>query len=457
MTFFSIEFCTLFLILLPVYWLFKRSPKVQNLLILGFSYLFYALISPEFALILLGYSLSIYLMAAVIGGVQKARKALMLFCVLLCILCLGFFKYYDSLVPVLENVVLSLGFSPVTAQIILPVGMSFYVFASVTYLVAVYRGEKRESLIAVLTYLSFFPTLLMGPITRSRRFFKQYHAPQREIGELNLILTLLVFAAVKKLLLANYLTEFVRGLLDDPSGSTTIGLLNGIYSYSFLLYFDFSGYVDLVCALALLLGFRLPPNFKMPYISRNLKEFWKRWHISLSYFIRDYIYIPLGGSRKGLFITCLNLLIAMGLSGLWHGNTLNFLFWGLLHGLGLTYLTLTRRSPRFPKTVAVFINFSFVTFCWLFFYYKDSAQTFEYLSAFMTGLQDTVNTGDLMVTGLILAYFFWYQRLRRLKVKVRSFITRVPLVYKPILLALFVLAVLYVMPDGVPNFIYESF
>lgn len=457
MTYFSLDFSIMMLVFFALYWAFKEKYLTQNLLILGFSYIIYILINPYFALVLFVYTFFIHYFALLIFVRQK--KNIFMACLAFAILNLCFFKYFPSIKDSFDAFLAFFGFGHLNADIIFPIGISFYTFASITYLVSVYKNKKIETFLNLATYLSFFPTLLMGPIMRSEFFFEQIHQ-KREFKNANLIIVLLLFGIVKKVLIANYLGIYSKEILSNPAAFNFLELLCAIYAFSVQIYCDFSGYVDLVCAFALMLGFNLPPNFNMPYLSKNLREFWTRWHISLSTFIRDYIYIPLGGSQKGKMRTYANLLIAFVLSGIWHGNTLNFFIWGLLHGLGVVFLHLPFISKinlsKIPY-LSVFLTFHFITFAWIFFYYPSFDSALEYLKACYDNFFMEAEYKDIYVFAGFAGLFIVYP----LFVNFRDYCVKIlgitPLLLKPILLAFILLLIFAFMPNGIPQFIYESF
>lgn len=445
------------LVFFALYWLLQRKLRLQNTSILFFSYLTYTLINPYFALVLFIYTFFIYYFALLIFVRQK--KHIFLTCLAFVLLNLCFFKYFTSIKDSFDALLIFLGFGYLNVDLALPVGMSFYTFASITYLMSVYKEKRLENFINLATYLSFFPTLLLGPIMRSDFFFSQLHQ-KRRFKNANLIITLLLFGIIKKVLIANYLGLYSVPILSDPSSYNFLELLCAIYAFSVQIYCDFSGYVDLVCAFALMLGFNLPPNFNMPYLSKNLREFWTRWHISLSTFIRDYVYIPLGGNQKGVMRMYVNLLIAFVLSGIWHGDTINFLIWGLLHGFGVAFLHLgVARYCNFSKIpyLSTFITFHFVAFAWIFFYYKSFSEASEYLKACVNNFYMSVSYENIYVFMGFVALFFAYP----LFINFRSYCVKIlditPFVLKPFLFAFILLVVFAFMPDGVPSFIYESF
>ena len=458
MTYFSLEFSVLMIAFFAIYWLFKNNYKIQNILILLFSYLIYTLMNPYFALVLFVYTFFIHYFALLIF--VRKKRYIFATCIAFMILNLCFFKYFPSIRGSFEEILSLFGFEFLDIDLILPVGISFYTFASISYLVDVYKQKKLENFLNLATFLSFFPTLLSGPIMRSSFFWGQAHK-KREFKNADLIMVLIIFGVVKKVLIANYLGIYAKSILDFPQNYNFLELLSAIYAYSVQIYCDFSGYIDLVCAFALMLGFTLPPNFNMPYLARNLKEFWARWHISLSSFIKDYIYIPLGGSKKGFFRTIFNIMIAFVLSGIWHGNTITFAIWGLLHGFGVAFIHLLSLSrfnlQKFP-TLARFLTFNFVCFAWIFFYYNKSLEdALSYFKACYKNFHQIPSYNDFYILSSFAVLFMIYPLFVNFKDYCVKILSLAPLVLKPFIIAFVLLLIFIFMPNGIPDFIYSSF
>ena len=348
------------------------------------------------------------------------------------------------------------GFESINLQIAFPIGISFYTFASITYLTAIYKKEQKiVSFLTLACYLSFFATLVAGPICKSKFLMPQFER-KREFKNADLIFTLLIFAAVKKLIIASYLGDFVTGVFDDPHSFSFMQILLAINLYGVWLYADFSGYVDIVTALALCIGFELPKNFDMPYIAKNVKEFWQRWHISLSNFIKDYVYIPLGGNRHGEFRRSLNLLIAFGLSGIWHGVGLNFLIWGLLHGVAVVFLNLTSSWRIKTPFLAVFLNYLYVSFAWVFFAndkFSDVLNIFKALGE----VRLYSSYSEFVIAVMLCFLLFFYTKFTNGKERLNLALQKMPFALKPIVLSALFIAIFTFMPSGIPNFIYASF
>ncbi|HEX8957341.1 MAG TPA: MBOAT family O-acyltransferase, partial [Burkholderiaceae bacterium] len=346
-------------------------------------------------------------------------------------------------------------------DILMPVGISFYTFQSIAYLAAV-GGEEREpaNWLDSLLYLAFFPTLLAGPICRPKVLLHQIevNTPRRIVNP-NLATWLLLSALVKKVWLASWVAEaWVKPLFANPDAFQGPELVMGMYAYSVQIYLDFSGYSDLVIALAMLLGYQLPDNFNYPYLARNLREFWRRWHISLSTWIRDYVYIPLGGNRHGWAITQVTLLASMLISGLWHGASWKYLIWGAMHGFGVIALNTYQKlgGKALPGFISGFVTFNLVCLAWVFFRADGWQEAVNYIAGFArfdAPLHLNVLSA-LMLLGLFFAFTAVSERFSSKSVAV---LARTPLVLKPFLLAAVVLAVNLLGPSGVPAFLYYSY
>lgn len=473
MFFFSIEFGVIFFIFFLLYWGLHKNYNIQNFLILAFNYfiLFY-FGGFYFGLVLACYTLFIY--AASMAIAKSGSRTIFLAMIAFCVLNLSFFKYYPNFKDGFEALLIFFGLKVVSVDILFPLGISFYTFASITYLRAVYEARnfiesktlnpKLENLPNLATYLSFFPTIIAGPIMRSDFFFAQLHKQRiwRQKNA-NIAIILLLFGIIKKVLIATYMQEYSSPILINPLQYNIIELILGISSYSVQIYCDFSGYVNLVAAFALMLGFYLPPNFNMPYLAQNLKDFWARWHISLSSFIRDFIYIPLGGSRKGFFLTQMFVLISFLLSGIWHGSTINFMIWGLLHGFGLVVLNIAKKLDfslegiMFGRFFGSLITFMFVTFAWIFFCYAEIEDSIMFLSAFGENLYKPIELKEVIILCFGFVIFMLYPLARNLERQCRFYFYFIPTILKPVAVGIILVIIFCFMPNGIPNFIYAAF
>ena len=321
------------------YTLLKRTTSLRILYVIAFSIYFYYKSSGIYFLLLIFVSISDYLIAHAIAGSQdkSLKKRLVGLSVAINLAMLGYFKYTNFFIE-MANGLFGAGFLDFQ-NIFLPVGISFFVFQSMSYTIDVYRGAIKPLArwSDFLFYLSFFPQLVAGPIVRARDFIPQIRRPLQVTREMfGTGICFIIGGLVKKAIISDYISlNFVDRIFDEPALYSGFECLMGIYGYALQIYCDFSGYSDMAIGIALLLGFRFPKNFDAPYKSATITEFWRRWHISLSSWLRDYLYISLGGNRKGKIRTYLNLLITMLLGGLWHGAAVRFVLWGALHGVAL--------------------------------------------------------------------------------------------------------------------------
>ena len=309
----------------------------------------------------------------------KVRKIGLAIVILTELLPLLYYKYSNFTLEIFHELLRS-NFSP--EKMLLPVGISFFTFQAISYTVDVYKGRypKTAELIDYTFYLTFFPLLIAGPITRAEVLLPQVQTPKDNVNE-NLVykgLWLIICGLIKKALIADYIAQYNNIVFDAPASQSGFGNLMGVLGFSVQIYFDFSGYSDLAIGVAALMGYELKDNFRFPYQSLNLTEFWHRWHIALSTWFRDYLYIPLGGNRKGELRTYLNSFLAMIVAGLWHGASWMFIVWGVLHGIGLVIHKFCRNNGldkipdnKYTKGISWFITFSYVSLAWIFFRAAD--------------------------------------------------------------------------------------
>ncbi|MFO0906703.1 MAG: MBOAT family protein [Pirellulales bacterium] len=356
MLFYSPAFLPFFLIVFGAYWLMPWQ-RARTLILLTASFYFYATWNKQLALLIGVTSTFDYAIGRGLDAAQspRTRKLLVAASLIANLSLLAYFKYVNFFLDSLEASLALAGVSVSwpTVSVILPIGISFYTFEAINYTVDVYQrrvvAEKR--LDHFLLFITFFPHLVAGPIVRARDFLPQIDAVKRwNWRRLQLGANLFLLGLFKKLVIADRLAQLVDPVFADPGQYKTAVVWMATVSYALQIYCDFSGYSDMALGLAHSLGFKLTRNFSLPYLARNVSEFWRRWHISLSTWLRDYLFIPLGGSRGGAVRTTVNLFITMSLGGLWHGATWTFAAWGLLHGalLSLHRLlqALCRRSPR---------------------------------------------------------------------------------------------------------------
>ncbi len=375
MIFSSGLFWGLFLVFMPLYALIKSRRTQMTVFVILFSLFFYYKSSGIFFILLICTSLVDWFLSHAIAVLDKRwqRRAAMIVSICCSLSILGYFKYANFFAWNWAQMVGS-NFTPM--EIILPVGISFYTFQSISYVVDVYKGRlaPTKSYLDYLFFLSFFPALVAGPIVRADYFLPQLqenrHAERREVY---LGLWLIILGIVKKAIIADYIAQFNDLIYDFPLTYTGFENLMGVVGYTMQIYCDFSGYSDMAIGIALIMGFRLMKNFNFPYKSRNLTDFWRRWHISLSTWLRDYVYIPLGGNRKGTVRTYVNNFLTMLIGGLWHGAGWKFVFWGAMHGVGLAVhkacKPILQRIPDvWPvKALSWCVTMLYVSFLWVFF------------------------------------------------------------------------------------------
>ncbi|MCM1451099.1 MAG: MBOAT family protein [Clostridium sp.] len=337
MLFSSGVFWALFLVFLPAFAMLRQRLWQMLGFVVTFSLYFYYKSSGWFVLMLAGTSLLDWLMSKAMTrtGIQWRRRLYASISIISSLGILAYFKYANFFLWN-WNAMVQGNFQPL--DIILPVGISFYTFQSVSYIVDVYKGRVKPTptWLEYAFYLSFFPALVAGPIVRADYFLPQIsqsrHATRTEMYA---GLWLIIIGVIKKALIADYIAQFNDLVFDSPGAYTGFETLMGVIGYTMQIYCDFSGYSDMAIGLAMIMGFKLAKNFDFPYRSSNLTEFWHRWHISLSTWLRDYVYIPLGGNRKGVARTYINNFLTMLIGGLWHGAAWKFVFWGAMHGAGL--------------------------------------------------------------------------------------------------------------------------
>ena len=376
MSFVSIEFVFAALIFFPIYWSLQAHKNLQVYFLTLSGYLLYLSWSAISALALFCLSAYIWLAGRWINSAASAgkRRVFLSSGILIAMLWLLVSKYYEFVRQAAVDVLLNLHLHlllPVI-DVVAPVGISFFTFQAITYLVWQSQLQtQRTPFTLPLLYLAFWPTHFAGPIFRAEDFFKQlkgdeFGAPTHP----GLAIYYILLGMVQKIVFANWLgSTFVDEAFKYPDTQTAISTTAAVLAYTLQIFLDFAGYTLIVAGLGMLLGFTIPLNFRQPYLAVNLRDFWRRWHISLSTFIRDYVYIPLGGSRLGYVRAQFNILAAMLISGLWHGASNTFIVWGAIHGLGMVGQNLYERwiGITLPVILTRILTFSFVCLGWIFF------------------------------------------------------------------------------------------
>ncbi|TWB24429.1 D-alanyl-lipoteichoic acid acyltransferase DltB (MBOAT superfamily) [Nitrospirillum amazonense] len=481
MLFPTLNFGLFFLIVFAAAWALVRFPQGRIAFLSAASYVFYGWWDWRYLFLLGGSTLFNYLAghAIVRQGSPARRKLAVSLAVAVNLGVLAFFKYADFTSHAVNDTATLLGL-PVRLgflDMVVPVGISFFTFHGISYLVDLYRGTLRRpaSLMHLVLYISFFPQLVAGPIVRASHFLPQIgERPDPDDIRATRAYLLIMGGLFKKVVVANYLaTDLVDAVFMDPDRYGALDLLLATYGYAMQIYCDFSAYTDIAIGLAALLGFRFPQNFDQPYRSGSLREFWRRWHISLSSWLRDYLYIPLGGNRGGTWRHCRNLMITMLLGGLWHGANWTFVIWGALHGGMLVTEHLVNRLRAITlgqweapplrgwrRVLAIVATFHFVCFTWIFF----RSPTLEVAGHFLAGfgrwhVLPTAATPLtlLLIAGTLASQFLPADRLARIEDGVR----RLPAAFLgPAMGAAVGLAVVLIQacaPEGVAPFIYFQF
>ena len=363
---------------------------VKKVVLLIASYIFYGYWDFRFCFLLLFLSLLVFFCAK---RIDKG-KIYTVIGIALPLVVLGFFKYFNFFVDSFASMFNIT--NTVSLNIILPVGISFYTFQSLSYIIDVKRKtiEAEKNFINLALYIAFFPQLVAGPIVKAADFLPQLKE-NRTVTKVSVEtgIQIFVLGLFKKVVLSDNLSVFVDDVFSRTELYSGLSIIMAIIAYSFQVYFDFSGYSDMAIGCAKILGFDFNKNFNLPYVSKNVSEFWKRWHISLSSWLQSYLYIPLGGNRKGTVRTYINLIITMVLGGFWHGANWTFVVWGLLHGIALCINKAFRKMFHHSKNhkgtiigniISILITYIFVCFCWIFFRSESIPQAIEIIKAILT-------------------------------------------------------------------------
>lgn len=367
-------------IFLPItfagFWLLQKKRNARYVWLVIMGYIFYGYWNYKFTFLMLASTLVSFFTALYISkaAVKNKKKLALLIALVADLSLLGFFKYFNFLTATFQKIFDSanLGVELPLIHVILPIGISFYTFHTMSYVIDVYQGKFKptNNFFEFATYVSFFPQLVAGPIVRFNQVssdLDNLSAFKQGSGLVSGI-SMFVVGLIKKVIIADSIAGIINPLWDNASGLSTASAWIAALGYTYQLYFDFSGYSDMAIGLGRLFGINLPQNFNSPYKALNISDFWRRWHISLSTWLRDYLYIPLGGSKLGKYRTYLNLLITMLLGGLWHGANWTFVFWGGYHGALLAlYKIFKKQSDALPVILQRTLTFFLVIIGWVFF------------------------------------------------------------------------------------------
>lgn len=432
MLFNTVDFAVFFPVVLALYWtVFRRSLSLQNIFLVVVSYIFYSFWDWRFLSLIFISSLVDFTVGNLLWKTKakNKRKGLLLLSLMFNLGLLGVFKYFNFFVETFTDTFALFGTSlkVSTWTILLPVGISFYTFQTLSYTIDIYKGrlQPTQNMVAFFAFVSFFPQLVAGPIERASNLLPQFEKErtfhyQKNVDGLRLIL----LGLFQKMVIADNCARFVDMYFENHQEQSGATLFFAAVFFAFQIYGDFSGYSNIAIGTARLLGFDLMKNFNYPYLAQDLSDFWRRWHISLSTWFRDYVYIPLGGSRvrKGRLI--FNIIVVFLVSGLWHGANLTFVVWGLVHAICIIPVLLylkkdrhfdpNRRWPTIPEIVRIGITFLIVVVAWVFFRAETVTDAFHYLDiVFSSSIFEKPNlprSGILLLLGYMVLE--WVQRHR---------------------------------------------
>jgi alginate O-acetyltransferase complex protein AlgI len=468
MAFTTLTFALFFSVVIVISWLLMPIPKFWKPFIILASLTFYGFADYRFVALLVFMIVINQFAAMRIYFVRDNhfKKTLTLAGIItIDLVTLGIFKYFNFFIDSFNALFGGFGGNSnlLALRIILPIGISFYTFQAISYVMDVYRERMLPAkFVDFAVLLSFFPHLVSGPIVRPSEFIPQLQSPRnpREIP-LSPALVLIASGLIKKVVIADQLGRLsVDQVFGAPAGYSSWDILIAILAFGVQIYCDFSGYTDMAIGIAMLLGFRFPQNFDRPYRAASLQEFWRRWHMTLSRFLRDYLYVGLGGNQKGERRTMINLIATMTIGGFWHGASITFIVWGLLHGIGLAverYLRITYKF-RLPHYVSVALTFIFVNLVWVFFRSESITDAFSIFAELATSFDQITLTVTPLVALLIVMGLFGQYLPRRLTERSNDLIGVIPVPLAAIGVGIAAaLVMLLTSGTGVSPFIYFQF
>ena len=419
MLFNSIEYCWFLPVVFVIYWILNsHSANKQNIFLLLASYYFYGSWSVLFLLLLIASTIFDYLIAfGVSNPSKKIAKRFLFLSIIINLGFLGLFKYYNFFISELSELLTFLNIQNTFTllKIIVPIGISFYTFHGLSYVIDIYNGKTKPTtkIIDYALFVSFFPLLVAGPIERAGHLLPQIQQKRQfKFNQAKEGCYLLLLGFFKKIVIADSLANTINTTFESHQNYTAVSLILTAIAFSFQIYGDFSGYSDIATGSAKLLGFELLSNFKFPYFSKNIKEFWQRWHISLSSWFRDYVYIPLGGSRGSKLKTIRNIVVLFVISALWHGANWTFITWGLIHsGIYIFYISIQNKQSIkisfIRKLFQTICTFGVVTIAWVFFRAKSIHEAFSYFRSIIANIYDCphkILTGEGLTNTEVIPY-----------------------------------------------------
>lgn len=468
MQFQSFIFIQFFLLFYASYLLLMSNFKAQNVLLVIASYVFYGYWDWRFLFLLVFSTVVDFAVAKIIDRTSSDRQKKIWLGVSLVsnLSILGFFKYFNFFTASFTDLLTTIGIpvNELTVKVILPVGISFYTFQTLSYTIDVYRGHLKpaKSIIDFAVYVAFFPQLVAGPIERATSFLPQISNPRKiDLSQINAGIFLIIWGYFKKLVIADNLARIADPIFNNYSDYQGLDIIIGILAFTIQIYCDFSAYSDIARGLAKLMGFELMVNFRLPFFALNPSDFWSRWHISLSSWLRDYLYIPLGGNRQGTFNTYRNLFLTMLLGGLWHGAAWNFIWWGMYQGFILIVYRLIagKRSLKPISIISIscqmFIMFILANIGWVIFRSNSGEQIIYLLTHWgFTVSEDTVSLGQnlLFFAAPLLIVQLWQHLSKDLLI-----ITKLPYWFTNLIYSFFLINICLYGVRQSTEFIYFQF
>ncbi len=487
MLFNSIDFAIFLPIIFILYWFVaNKNIRFQNFLIVIASYLFYGWWDWRFLTLIFFSTIVDYFIGLRLSKQENIRKRKILLWISIAINLgfLGFFKYYNFFIDnfILGFSLLGTEIKPNSLNIILPVGISFYTFQTLSYTIDIYKRklEPTKDFIAFSAFVSFFPQLVAGPIERAKNLLPQFYK-KRNFDYLKAIdgMRQILWGLFKKIVIADNCANYANLIFDNPNSYSGNTLLLGAIFFAFQIYGDFSGYSDIAIGTSRLFGFNLKQNFAFPYFSRDIAEFWRRWHISLSTWFRDYLYIPLGGSRGSVWIKIRNTIVIFVVSGFWHGANWTFIIWGALNAIyflpllltnnnrnNLNIVAQTKHLPSIKDALNILLTFCLTTFAWIFFRAENLTHAFQYLKGMFSMSLFKISITDLKVLSigaeiiyiivliLFLIIFEWVQRGKQHALQFQN--VKRPSIFRWILYYVLIALIIYFNKNG-QEFIYFQF
>lgn len=468
-------FLVLFTAFLVIYQLLRRHRTLKFLFVIAFSLYFYYKSSAEYCFILLGVCLSDFFLGKILGATTtRWKRRLVVWCnVLINVGMLFYFKYFNLLYETIAN------FTDTTfnaLDIVLPAGISFFTFRSISYIVDIYRREIEpcHDFLAYTFYLTFFPPLLAGPVVRAKDMLPQVQSDaiaSRAMTSEGLFL--IMCGLIKKVVVADFISaNFVDRIFDNPALYSGFEVLMGVYGFVIQIYCDFSGYSDMAIGIALLLGYQFADNFNSPFKSQSPTEFWHRWHISLSTWLRDYVYIPMGGNRCGKLRRNVNLASTMVIGGLWHGASWMYLIWGALHGALLvghktvkailpSSKSVAKRNQWWRRALNIFLTFNLITLTFVFFR-ADSLSVVSDMwrqisHNFHISVAPQFIEGYMAIVLVIAGAYIMHFTPQRLTAKLKSWYHACPLIVQTLVLVIVIFIVIQMRQSEIMPFLYLKY